>query len=277
MCSGLLKVSPTSAVVNITVELSMFKNHMGSCQHSQKASTVNIYGGRIGKRTQTIINLNKLLFKNNYCTGTMIRLMPLYVRKTVFDVNISNSMFKNTTAPLYLTLNGKRHNLGGPGLVLKNNAFFKTYKAFLSDIILGNGKYTISSCRFIGNSGGNNPYDAVVRVWSRISAVVIFENCYFENSQPRSSSTQVFAENKHKLLFYNNNTFNISRLDKERSIITFTTNKPSGGSRNLRLRGDLKILCPYGYEIESNKNCQEARNGKYIECAHFSARETHTQ
>lgn len=270
MCSGLLKVSPTSAVVNITVELSMFKNHMGSCQHSQ-ASTVNIYGGEIGNRTQTIINLNKLLFENNYCTGAMIRLIPLYVRRTVFDVNISNSMFKNTTAPLYLALNGKQHNVRGPALVLKNNTFFKTYKAFLSNIILGNGKYTISSCRFFGNSGGNNPYDAVVRVWSQNSAVVIFENCYFENSQARSSSTQIFAENKHKLFFYNNNTFNISQLDKERSIIIFTTNKPSGGSRNLRLRGDLNILCPYGYVIESNKHCQEARNGKYIECAYFSA------
>lgn len=273
MCSALLKVSPSSAVANITVELSEFKNHKGDCQHSQ-VSTVNIYGDKIGKRTQTMINLNKLLFESNYCTGAMIRLIPIYIRGTTFKVGITNSMFKNTTASLDLTFNGKKHTLKGPSLVLRNNTFFKTYKVTpntWSNIILGNGKYIISSCNFISNSGSNNPYDAVVRVWSTNPAVVIFENCYFENSQTRSSSTQIFAENKHQLFFYYNNTFNISRLDTERSIITFTTNKPSGGNRNLRIRGDLKVLCPYGYVIAANNYCHEARNNKYIECAYFSA------
>ena len=271
MCSALLRISPRSAVVSITVELSAFKNHKGNCE---EVSTVDIYGGEIGKRIQTMIKLNKLLFENNYCTGAMIRLIPIYVRGTAFKVSITNSIFKNSTAALYLTFNSKEAlRVSGPSLVLRNNTFFKTYKATSntwSNIILGSGKYTISLCNFITNSGGNNPYDAVVRVTSsRNAAVVIFENCYFENSQAKLSSTQIFAENRDKLFFHNNNTFNISRLDKERSIITFATNKPSG-NRNLRLRGDLKVLCPYGYVIASNKYCHEARNNKYIECAYFS-------
>ena len=80
----------------------------------------------------------------------------------------------------------------------------------------------------------------MILIRSRNAAAVTFEDWYFENSQASSSSTQIFAENRQKLSFNYNNTINVTRLNKERSIITFMANRPIWGARNLRLRGDLK-------------------------------------
>ncbi len=273
LCTAPLTISPSAAFVNITVELSVFKEQKGKCP-SSRVNVLHIHGVYSKTRKQTIINLHKLSFENNYCTGAMVRLIPVYVRGTVFKVAITNSLFRNTTSALYVRFYGTRAgSIAGDGIFLSNNTFLNTYKASMNpwfNIHLGNGKYRISNCNFINNIGGDNPYDAVIRVNSAHAIVAIFKDCYFENSHARSSSTQIFAENNHRLLFYNNNTMNMTRLNKERSIITFTSNKPSGGARNLRLRGDLKVLCPYGYVIASNKYCQEAKNKKYIECAYFS-------
>ena len=272
-CNAFLAISPAAAIVNVTVELSSFREQNAKCPSSRGAA-LEIYGWYSKKRTQTIINLNKLSFEDNYCTGAMIRLIPVYIRGTVFKVGITNSVFRNTTSPLNMAFKGKRPSLiRGYGLALSNNTFLNTYKASMNpwfNINLGNGKYLFSQCNFINNIGGDNPYDAVIRVKSIDDAVVIFNGCYFENCQASSSSTQIFAENRHWLLFYNNNTINMTQLNKERSIITFTTNRPLGGARNFRLRGDFRVLCPYGYVVASNKYCEEAKNKKYIECAHFS-------
>ena len=271
-CNALFSMSSSSAVVNVTVELSVFRDQMGDCQGS-RVSTLDIHGTEFRKRRQTIINLNKLTFENNYCTGAIVRLIPVYIRGTVFKVGIKNSVFKNTTSALYILFKGQNSRLKGPNLVLSNNTFLKGYitpPRYWPFIRLGNGKYLISQCNFVDNTGGTNPYDAVIFVRSDKPVVVIFEDCYFENSQASSSSTQIFAENMHKVFFYNNNTINVTRLNKERSIITFTANRPIGGARNLRLRGDLNVLCPVGYVVAFNKYCQEARNKKYIECAYFS-------
>ena len=272
LCTALLSVSSSSAIVNITVELSVFTDHKGNCK-SSRVSTLDIYGGYFGKRRLTVINLNKLSFENNYCTGAMVRFIPIYIKGTLFKVGIRNSVFKNTTSPLYAMFHGKRSRIKGPSLVLSNNTFLKAYKGFANSwpiVKLGNGKYSITQCTFIDNIGGNRHYDAIIRVKSILhNVVVIFNDCYFENSRATSSSTQIFAEKKHKLFFYNN-TMNMIHLNKESDIVTFTSNNPSGGNRNLRLRGNLKILCPFGYLIASNKYCQEAKNKKYIECAYFS-------
>ena len=271
MCGSLLQILPMAVYSNVTIVSSKFTDHFGICTGTKTGNTLYIKGNKFAKkRKQTLIHLNNLTLKDNRCTGTILRLEPLQKKVDIFDVVISNSLFENTSSVLYVFFDRSRGGLRGKAVRFVNNTFINTHKyrsSRFNNLHLNPGKFLFTKCTFIDNYGGNEPNDAVIGV-SSYSVAVIFRDCYFENSNPASSSTLIFSQKKNFVLFQKNNTFNITATQRELNVIAYIFTKPDN-VRRFRLQDNLKILCPYGYVMSKKMFCYEVKNKAYVECNEF--------
>ena len=252
-CAELLSIKPFALIVNITVQSSRFSNHYGICS-KKRFSTLLFWDSGYRYRIKTSITFNKLLVENNNISHSAVRLIPLVTRHPTFEVKLSNSIFRNNTGALFVSMSTKARKLRfvGPTIQLSNNTFIKNLKGYGNRgspaIRFDKVRSRVTRCRFLDNmSGSNNPYAAVV-VTSR-AAVVRFVSCYYENSQTNEISTQFYGEPDSRLWLVGNNTFNIKALKINEAVFI---HMPSERSPGLFLKGSLHILCPRGYVLSSD-------------------------
>ncbi len=106
---------------------------------------------------------------------------------------------------------------------IRNNTFIdNVYQQFKPNgaaaIYFEIGKSRVSSCRFLDNRAGENPYTGVVTISDM--ARVSFLNSYFENRQTTVRSNQLFVSGKQPLYFVGKNTFNLVALKEGQSVFT---------------------------------------------------------
>ena len=262
LCAQLLKINLLAVIVNVTIDSSNFTNHRGNCPGGQ-TNALYILDNSYCKRKLTLITLNKLYVENNYSPLAAMKLVPFYKIKTSFKVELLNTVFRNNTRNLIAGMkSSSRSRFRGPTILLTNTTFLKNnYVSGLTNrptVHFLKGRIQLTSCHFLDNICGDLPTSAVVMISD--FAVVKFKDCYYETSQVRGKSLQVYAAPRSRLIFTGNNTFNIVTLKSNRQIFTHMPPEIEGNFGTIRLQGILKILCPQGYVLKSQSKCKIYKN-----------------
>ena len=266
-CSEMLAITPFAAIFNVTITDSEFKNHLAVCRfrHYYKYSTVCIYDHQSRTRNITFIFLSNLLIENNYNNLPALLLIAGYLDYTEVEVMIRDSIFRNNSLALRVSINYfGRHPRGRmkyPIISHENNTFVNNIYDLLKPdgaaaIYFDKGNSLVSSCRFLDNEPGENPYLGVVKI-SEMASVTFF-NSYFENRQTKVLSNQLFASGNTLVKFAGENTFNLVAL-KERQTVFVRI--PTAMSSGVIMRKNFKILCPQGYKLYAQRQCTLIKTG----------------
>ena len=270
MCSDTLKINTVATIVNITVRFSKFSNHYGICKQGNPG-TLTIYDKNVRGRNATLIVLKKLIFENNHSNLPAIVLVPYFGNNTLFEVELSDSVFRNNSGALTFTMGFPTQHVSvtkAPLIWLSNNIFENNLKALRQNAATINfhkGRYHLASCRFLDNTAGVNLYAGVVYVGQ--SADVTFMNCYYENSQTNLKSVPVYSDSESRVRFKGNNTFNLISLKSEQAVFVHMPSTTSSKATFLKGSDSLRILCPRGYILNEERKCKVS--SKVYECSYL--------
>ena len=209
----------------------------------ERVSAVSIKDVFYGVRKTAQILFDGVLFENLHCTETAVLLISMHSANGVANVNVGNSMFRNTTAAMALSIQDSNVPVKKGVIKIYNITFLDVNEVFGSQwqslLSLNNGKFHIASCRFINSTAANNPYDALVRITVR--AEVTMKDCYFES---RTMSTQLFADENSWVSLERNNIINVEASTRQEGTVFSCI---PGNAKQLRITGTFKILCPPGF------------------------------
>ena len=270
MCLGnMFLVKPFAAAVNVTITDSQFRNHSGFSCLIGKFSTMYIHDHYSTCRNTTYIFLKGLLFENNYNKLSAVKITAGFLNHTFFNVEMKDSILRNNSKALSLkTKYFGKYLATSPTIFLTNNTFVDNFYKFNAPYIAAAmyftaGNMRVSSCRFLDNKVGSNPYSAVVTI-SYLS-MASFIDCYFENKQTSTQSKQLFASGNKLIKFIGKNTFNLIALKEKQSVFTHI---PTSARNGMVLKKDFKILCPKSYKLNAQKLCRDSK--KTITCYYIN-------
>ena len=249
---------PIASVVNITMIDSEFKNNAGSSCLMGGKSALQINDDQSLPRKTTVIFIKGLLVENNYNGDSAVSLYVSCIPQTSFNVEIRDSIFRNNSKALGTFLEDSHSPFT---IFITNNTFvdnflFKSWSInYAAAVGFSSGKIQVSSCRFLDNKSGANPYMAVVIILDQ--ATVSFVDCYFENRQTTTLSNQLLALGTKKVKFLGKNTFNLMALRKQQTIFTRT---PVPMSSAVTITEDFKVSCPPGYNLIPRMKCSKRNN-----------------
>ena len=260
-CANLFSIRPHAAVVNITILDSVFRNHFGSSCLKGKFSTLNINDHHSNPRTQTFILLKKLVVENNSNRYPTVQLSPGNSKYTFTKVEVHDSILRNNSEALWLSINyfGRR-STSNPLISLINNTFTDNFCKFAdrnvaAAILFSAGRARAFSCRFLDNRAGPSLYKAVIKILEK--AAVNFHDCYFQNRQTDVQSNQLFASGYRPIRFVGKNTFNLIALKKKQSVFVHI---PTIFNSGAIFNKDFKVLCPERYQIKVEQQCRTKHN-----------------
>ena len=264
MPADLFAIKPYAIIVNISISDSLFVNHLGmTAAKSDKFSSLLINDLNPNKRDGTYISLRNIRVENNLNRMTAVTLKTLFNIHSPFEVEILNSAFKNNSAALHVAMNKihQAHVSSKTPMVIQNNTFARNFNGFsnflnsVSAILLGTGKYRVTSCHFYDNQAEKSPFSAVVTVFEYATAT--FTDCCFENRQTISAPTQFYARGKSSVLqyFMGNNMFNMLALNKGQVIFMRI---PFHETTGIVVKTNFKILYPQGYVLKAQKTCEDS-------------------
>ena len=242
-----------------------------------KLSALHIYDFYSHVRYVTFIFLSNLIIENNNNWATF-SLNIGHFSYTKVHVTIRDSIFRNNSAALRIRVRvvGLRcHNCEHSAkkvttTFIENSTFVDNiYTLFKPNgaaaIYFEIGKSRVSTCRFVDNSAGENPYTGVVTISGM--ARVTFFNSYFENRQEKVKSTQLFALGNQPLYFRGKNTFNLVALNGDQSVFMRI---PTDTSTGITITTNFRILCPQGYQMNFRRQCKNIKTG--ILCYYINVR-----
>ena len=274
-CNDMIAIKPYAAIFNVTIIDSQIKNQNAMYRYDDKFSALHIYDYRSHVRYVTFIFLSNLVIENNNNWATF-SLNSVYFNYTKVHVTIRDSIFRNNSAALRIRVIAIRchhckHSAASVKTTFIENSTFvdNTYTQFKPNgaaaIYFEIGKSRVSSCRFVDNSAGENPYTGVVTI-SEMARVTFF-NSYFENRQKNVKSTQLFALGNQPIYFLGKNTFNLVALNGDQSVfMRIPTNTGTG----IIIKKNFKIICPQGYQMNFQRKCKVIKTG--ILCYYISVR-----
>ncbi|CAB3993679.1 Hypothetical predicted protein [Paramuricea clavata] len=264
-CASMLTIMPFAAIFNVTISDSEFKNHFANCSSGQedRLSTLQIYEDRENVRDITLIYFSNLIFENNYNNWATLLLSAGYLEYTEVNVLIRDSIFRNNSIALRVYsryLGGSNSPAKWPTIILENNTFVENFydKVKITGaaaITFKSVKSRVSSCRFLDNRSGQNPYIGVITIAER--ATVTFLNSYFENRQTAGQANQLFASGNKPVYFRGKNTFNLVALKKSQTVFIRV---PPNSNTKVIMKKKFKIICPQGYKVNSQRECVNIKN-----------------
>ncbi|CAB4018500.1 Hypothetical predicted protein [Paramuricea clavata] len=269
-CVDMVAIKPFAAILNVTIIESRFKNHIAICRPKDHISTLHICDSYSKVRNITFIFLSNLVIENNCNNWATLPLTVVYFSYTKVKVMIRDSIFRNNSAALHLRVLVS-HSPTTLTLFIENNTFVdNTYEQFSTPngaaaIYFATGISRVSSCRFLDNKAGENPYTGVVTISEK--ARVTFYNSYFENRQTKVPSNQLFASENQPLYFVGENTFNLVALNEGQSVFIRI---PTGTGSGMIIKKNFKILCPQGYKLNPQRQCMVIKTG--ILCYYVNVR-----
>ncbi|CAB3990686.1 Hypothetical predicted protein, partial [Paramuricea clavata] len=224
-------------------------------------STLRIVDHMSVPRNKTFIFLKNLLVENNYNKMSAVVLSAGYLKYTFVKVEMRDSILRNNSEALLVTTHRFAYSKSSPTIFLTNNTFVDNFYKYIKPKVAAalyfrSGKTRVSSCRFLDNRAGPNPYTAVVTISDE--ATVSFVDCYFANQQTSVQSNQLFASGFRTIKFIGKNTFNLIALKEEQSVFIHI---PTSLSSGMIMRKDFKILCPQGYKLNPQQQCIGITNG----------------
>ncbi len=270
-CRDMIAIKPYAAILNVTIIESQIKNHNAIYRYKEKFSALHIYDFHSKVRNITAIFFSNLLVENNDNWATL-PLTLVYFSYTKVNVTIRNSIFRNNTAALRIRVPAFVHGKHSSAVTtfIRNNTFIdNVYQRFKPNgaaaIYFEIGKSRVSSCRFLDNRAGENPYTGVVTISEK--ARVSFLNSFFENRQTTVRSNQLFVSGKQPLYFVGKNTFNLVALKEGQSVFTRI---PTDTNTGLIIKKNFEILCPQGYQLNLQRQCEVIKTG--ILCYYINVR-----
>ena len=263
-CAALLAIKPFAVIYNVTITDSEFKNHFAVCRsQTYQYSTVYMSDHQPRLRNITFIILSNLLIENNYSNLPALLLTAGFLDYTKVEVMILDSIFRNNSLALSVSTNylGGHPHTKYPTIIHENNTFVNNIYDLLKPdgaaaIYFAYGKYLVSSCRFLDNSPGQNPFTGVVKVSEMAS--VTFRNSYFENRQTKVLSNQLFASGNRMVKFSGENTFNLVALKQSQPVFVRI---PTSMRSEMIIKKNFKILCPQGYKLYAQRQCTIIKTG----------------
>ena len=251
MRADLFAINAHATIVNISIWDSPFVNQLGF-------SSFLIYDLNSSKRIGTYISLRNIKAENNLNAETAaVILRTMFNVQAHFKVEILNSAFKNNSGALLVGVyNAKGKSMSSmKPTVIHNNMFTQNFNGqgsfnFVPAINFYEGKHYVTSCRFYDNKAEKSPFSAVVTVSE--SSIATFTDCYFENRQTFSITTQLFARGK-SVDFMGENVFNMLALNKGQVI--FMGMQRDGGEK-IVIETNFTILCPKGCVLKAQKTCK---------------------
>ena len=174
ICVSMFVIQPFAAIFNVTIANSLIKNHAFSCKSKspyKNSAAININDHGSKPRFVTFILLRNLTIENNFNNWATVSLKAGYLSNTKVDITIQDSIFRNNSvafrvSSIYFTKGSPQKF---PTILLENNTFINNvYQQqqinCAAAIFFGNGKHRVSSCRFLDNVVGENPYTGVVTI-----------------------------------------------------------------------------------------------------------------
>ena len=227
-CTWFLSIVPWTGTGNITIKSSTFLNFNNHVKMLRFAA-LSIYSGSPLLLSTSIV-LDKLHFEN-INSGPVVHLQ---VENKQCHVSIFNSMFVNTTKALVCKINlctAKLYNI----------TFNSTHSMLGSGgmISLLDGSYHLSSCHFFQNVPVQNPSYPLIRTDG--STKVTFENCSYEiyPAVKTSRHGNVLSSN----MFY---------------FLSYDATAIAHEGVSLFLKGYFTMLCPPGYRMNLNVECDNS-------------------
>ena len=180
-----------------------------------------------GQQSQSIAHYKILncVFHNNTNCGVAINGSPL----TVAPFEPINVLLENNT----LT---KNYNIEDPKRLFHNISTVST-------ITLVSGIFAIKSCRFLDNSHLSSITASVVY----IDGIVSVEDCYFENSQVRGESVQIYSSPNAEVKFLGRNHFNMKMLKFDQFIVNNMAVLPY--TVVTTVSDSFIVQCPQGFKL----------------------------
>ena len=275
VCAELLYITIHATIVNITVQSSTFSNHYAiGCKHKQYPSTFWVSDNSYSRRTTTII-LKNLLVENNYISKTALKLIPYFKYRLPFKVIISDSVFRNNSGALHLSMTFPSRPLpffSAPSLQLWNTTFVKNFRGFdknTATINFHKGRFRLDSCSFLDNTAGTNLYAGVIYI-AELSEVT-FLDCYYENSQTIIKSVPVYSDPHSRIWFKGKSIFNLTALKNEPLQAVFVHMPYDTVNRGVFLKrsDSLRILCPRGYFLNANSDWKVSSSSGVYDCSYL--------
>ena len=263
LLTTLLSIKPYGHIVDISILDSEFLNHQAMAAVNYEVSSLSIIDYN-QKRMKTYISLRNIRVENSLNRRPAVTLQTIFNMYASFAVEIRDSLFKNNSAALKLQIiNVIKSSIENSAVIVRNNTFAENFggKDSLNSIpaiLFFGGKYQVTSCRFLDNKAGQNPFSAVVTV-SELT-VVAFRECYFENSQTTSAATQFYARGQSTVTFKGKNTFNILALKTGQAVFLRI---PLYRTTGLVIKDEFKVLCPQGYRSKNKKTCDVRESNLY--------------
>ena len=166
------------------------------------------------------------MIENNYGNLPALLLIAGYLDYTEVEVMIRDSLFRNNSLALRVSTNYfGRHPESKYRIIIHENNTFVNNIYYLpkldgaAAIYFDKGNNLVSSCRFLDNEPGQNPYIGVVKI-SEIATVNFF-NSYFENRQTKVLSNQFFSSGNRLVKFAGENTFNLVALKESLFLFAY--------------------------------------------------------
>ena len=263
-CTEIVAVRPFTAVFNVTITDSQFKNHASVCTgRRNNVPTLNIHDHNSDVRKITYIYLSNLLFENNYPRATLSVIVGFLDYTEIF-ATIRNSIFKNNSEALRISdryFGYQNRAAKRPTITLENNTFAENRYEILNPsgaaaiYFTQSVKSRVSSCRFLDNKVGQNPNTGVVKVAK--DARVTFKNTYFENRLARNQGNQFFTSGNQQVYFKEENTFNLVSLKERQSVFVRMSNALNN---RIVMKKKFRIFCPHGYKLTPQRKCANKNN-----------------
>ena len=259
----MFSIKPFVAILNITIIDSEFRNHavFSSIKHGIGTSALQVYDYYSNVRNITFMLFSNVVFKNNYNNWAALSLNIGYQKNTKVVVMIRESIFRNNSIALRVSSRCFCSYFPGirkvPTIILEKNTFVQNFIETLrtngaAAIFFKYVKSRVSSCRFLDNKPGRNPYTGVVTISER--AKVTFFSCYFENRQITEQANQLFISGGQSIHFYGENTFNLVALKESQTVFVRTLTNVNAAE--VITKKNFKILCPQGYKLNAQRQCK---------------------
>ena len=269
----LFVIKPMHALVlNISIWESAFVNHLGMTKSKKEFSSLLIKDVET-LRNGIYVSLRNIRVENNLNKLPAVNLVLRFSIDASFMVEILNSTFRNNSAALVVQMTNVKavkHRMYAstgkiPTVTMHNNTFTGNFNGrdlenYVPAIFFKGGNYRVTSCRFYDNKAGSR-FSAVVIV-SEVSTVT-FRECYFENNQTASFATQLHARGQSIVSFKGKNIFNILALKTGETIFL----RMPFYKKRVLIKHSFKILCPQGYALNYQKNCDVEENS--INCSYI--------
>ena len=266
--------------VNITIQESLFSNLHRISDYSNGGSPViliHIIPRKPLNRIKTRIILDRITIRDNKSPGMAVRIFDFYKKnQNEFDVQFKDCIFHNN-ANGALEINIQKQDIAFdkmPQVIVRNNVFSNNHYIAKPDHVsydkstlsIQTGNFLIHSCRFMDNSQGISSSAAAVYI---NEAKVVFRDCYFENSQVRGKSVQVYGSARSDMNFVGRNRFNIKKLKSDQKIVHHEVLVPNQfflAYIRIHIEYSFVVQCPVGYRFhgENKTGLYYGEPGSYM-------------